>query len=364
MRNFGATYVDSARKLTWGTERLVYVLRPLLPDSEIKKLGLESIVKKCDLWSKDAHKTGPLEVYNTYHKLLKYGINKLSGKDTLLTTALSVDLTEPDPSKDVFPTRSCLDFAAHNNRLTDEQMIAEMQLNEEYAENNGWHNCFENLVKVSVGPFIMPYETKYDENKNPFIQHALPDIVTLTNEYMESKGKKGLGTLVKKLGDNSPQEGTYNFSELLFVPGKANHAFHHYDVDFIKRSMILLPDDIKEKIEKKFDLENMEYMKPPEELVKIFNLYYCSIIKQSTLINRKLAALALEESVLKPLGLKRLVVFASETSYVNSILHYLDGDYNRPRIKVMENVDRSPYGECDKSAMNRYKGLLMEYFAK
>jgi len=363
MRNFGATYVDSARKLTWGFERVIYVLRPLLSDSKLKKIGLEDIVKKGDEWAEDAHKTGPLEVYNTYHSILINEITKLSGKDILLTTALSVDLTEPDPSKDVFPTRSCLDPAAYNNRLTDEQMIAEMQINEECTENDGdWHNCFENLIKIPVGPFIMPYETKYDENKNPFIQHALPNIVELTNEKMESKGKKGLGTLVKKLGDNSPQVGTYNFSELLFLPGKANHAFQHYDNDFIRHSKNLLPNAVKEEIDKKFDLENMGYAKPPEELVRIFNPYYCSVIKQSTLINRKIVALALEE-VLKLLGIKTLIVYASETSYVNSILHYLDGDYKKPRIKVMENVDRSPYGECDKSAMNRYKGLLMEYFA-
>jgi len=354
--SYGGPRISPGKKLTWGTERLVYILRPCINIERLEP-KLQKIVKKCDEWAEDKKKSGQLEIYNTYHvNLMKQDlVSMLKDKKLIFATGRSPDRTECAPR--VSPHMVRHDWNSHEFRLSEEIQLMSDDLNEEYFfkyfENK---HLMKDYVFGVVGPFLFFHQIGLEDGRS-ILDTYFGDALFEANKTMFKQKKNTFGTLEKRLDDNSPQKGTYEFSDLLYLSKEARKAFSDYDIEFIRRNTLFLPDDVLVKLNS-LGLETVETMTP--EIREVFDPHYDKVIQQSTLVNRKINCAAIEHGILEPLGIKRLAVYAAKTSYVFKILEHLQGDYSFIDLGVMDNVDRSAYRECDPSALAKLKGYIAE----
>lgn len=342
--SFGGPYVEPPKILAWGTQRLAYVLSPLIDRKKVPK-KLNSILKECDKWAKNKQRTGHLELYKDYHQNLKDELGELRGKDILFMTGRSVDRTPEDPLKKAFPNVICQDYYSHSFLLSEKLLEITMQ---EYLKTG--KNLFENYAFVVVSPVIFIHKIEIEDGF-PVLRPLCKNAITKANEKAKKAGKKiYFGTLEKRLESNDPQRGNYDFSEILYLTAEAGKARKHYDASFIEKNKLFVPQEIIEKV-----------LKKPEKLEDIFTKKeFKKTISKSVQANRAITRAAFENGIIKPLSLEQLPVYAAKTSYVFEIFNNsFWKNYRKINIDAMCNVQRSKYRESDDAALRRLVGYVV-----
>jgi hypothetical protein len=285
-----------------------------------------------------------------------------------------------DHTKEGSASKFCLDFTAPNCKTSDDML----QINYEIAKERNWNSKTINFLKnevvyFQVSPYLFAFYKIDFKQEKPVLRFLFKEAMDSASDSMSSKGKEPFGTLEKRLDDNREMEGNFSFSTMLYLPDSAKRNLV-FDIDLISKLQIFLPDDIKRQAAK-FNLrrliedehqpaEKREYIDEAEKVKTIVEPYRDRAINQSTLINRKIQAAAIE-TILEKVRPKNIPIFAKKTGYVGyrdyeenkgtGILHFIRGNYNFRHLDALRNIDRNPLGINDPSAMRILKGELEWY---
>jgi|GEM_PF-4574620 len=356
-------------KLTWGTERLYHVLEPLIPDDWKPERGkyrndeIQDIFKRAKLVAKNRHRVGTLDVYRTYHCIIKPRIKELKQYDNRLITSLSVNRTEDDRFFGLAAYPAAMDPFANTAVLFDRIMDGLSKISQDWREQYGEDakKYYEAEIYHPVGPFLFPFRFRKTDNDMEMV-HMFPEVISETNEAMERLDSKArMGVTSRLHNSNEPQHGNYEFSEMLFMKSAAKRARvgifpgYGFDARFVERSLMFLPDGAREYFEEFF--EGYEFCKEKENVMprkegREFSKHYDEVLGKSTHLNKQMARAALENSLYRPLGLERPVLIAMESSYARQIIP----EEKATTWKLMENADFARHKEADNSAMNRILG--------
>jgi hypothetical protein len=356
-------------KLTWGTERLYHVLKPLIPKDWNPKRGrykqneIDEIFKRVKKAARNRHSVGTLDVYNIYHRLIKPRIPELRQYDNRLITSQSVNRTEDDRLFGMAAYPAAMDPFANTAAFFDKMMSGLSKISNDWQRQHGEdaREYYEREVYHPVGPFFFPFRFR-KAGRGIEMVHMFEESVRRTNDVMAGMDSKvRLGATSRLQGSNEPQYGSYEFSEMLFLKSAAKRARvgiysgYGYDARFVERNLMFLPDGTREHFEN--FLEGYEFVKDKENILprkegKEFSKYYDEVLGKSTHVNRQMAWAALENSLYRPLGIEQAVLISMEGSYARQIIP----EERAITWELMENKKFPKHKEAEDSAINRILG--------
>lgn len=311
--SYGTSYVDSGKKLTFGTQRLWYILSPALVGVKFEE-DVEEVLNECKEWANKT-RTGHLEKDMLCNSYVLPKIPELKGRHLIFMEGESCDNTLEGP-----PSKFWDDFMSRGSKTSDNLI----SLNHELAIESKWDKraieFLENVVYFQVSPYLYAfYQIKFEEDK-PVLRFVFEEEMNRVTEEMIKQGKHGFGTLEKRLNDNSPMFGNFSYSNLMYLPMAKERL--KFDISLVEKILMFLPEEIQEKVEG-FDLRKLRideqkpeqirsYQDETRDLTKIVQPYKDDAIVQSTLVNRKINAAAIENAILKQLKPESVLIFSKK----------------------------------------------------
>jgi len=354
-------------KISWGSERLFYVLEPLMPADftpvrgSYKKGIMPEIFSRVRIEARNPRKTGRVEMYRIYHEKLKPRIPELKERRNRLITGLSVDYSEPSETFGIkYPSKFGMDWMTGMGRFYEELLEGVNNLVEKQEFRYGKNpEGYGNEVLHPVSPVLFPFRfIKKDERMG--MDHPLKDVIQETDGILREKGKLTFGDTERMLGQCGPATGSFEFSGKLFSSKAAKRSRTGYsgpdefDIGFVTRSVPFLSDFAREEVKKRLGLG---YEENKTAIQKLVADEYDSVIGRSTYLNRQMLASAFENSVLKPLGVSRMDAIAMSSSYVWGVLHFIHG-IEFVNWGLMQGAKKGYLGEADPTSIGRIIGGL------
>lgn len=336
------TYVAPGKKLTYGSDRLAYIVEPVI-DPELLKPETRDFMKNLEFMS--SHKKAALDIDRICNKLVYTKVSTLKDNELIVIEGESHDFAEESYTK--FGT----DFMARIC-MTSDQIL---DINNKIAINNRHKKeviaALENIVYFQFSPYLYAfYNIRFEDDKKSVFPRQIPVMHFCFEEQMKNateivqsknKDKRGFEPVEKTLNDNTPMTGIFNYApSVLYDTSIANRL--EYDVGFILENWSVISEEVKEKLSP-YDLRELlkdesltpelRKLQPDIDSVKeIVRPYRPEIISKSTGINRDLQKAMFESAVLRQIGTKPVYVFARESCYLRNILDRIEYPfvYTRP----------------------------------